>query len=283
MTVLETVADRQAVWSATADVLKITVDRARWTSFVLSIGGALSAALSTQFGQHKVLLSIIGAIALAVAAFLTSRFLTKDSLSRHVRARAAAEALKRESYLFATNTQPYTDAASRDAALASTRQRIETDIDDLMLHVANTKSKGSCPRKGLTRDDYVKDRLDSQIMFYETTANEYGGRSKLLHTLEWVLALAAAMLAAVSTISEAGTFDWASMAAVLTTMGGAVLAHLQASKYDEIIASYRSAARRLRDTNDRLQPTGTLQQLVSECEDIISAETKSWSAMWSRG
>jgi predicted GTPase len=41
MTVLETVADRQARWSVTADALKATIDQARRSVFVLSIPGAL--------------------------------------------------------------------------------------------------------------------------------------------------------------------------------------------------------------------------------------------------
>ena len=44
MTVLETVADRQAKWSATADALKGTIDQARRSVFVLSILGALAAS-----------------------------------------------------------------------------------------------------------------------------------------------------------------------------------------------------------------------------------------------
>jgi len=48
MTVLETVADRQARWSATADALKATIDQARRSVFVLSILGALAAALASQ-------------------------------------------------------------------------------------------------------------------------------------------------------------------------------------------------------------------------------------------
>jgi len=48
MTVLETVADGQAKWSATADALKATIDQARRSVFVLSILGALAAALASQ-------------------------------------------------------------------------------------------------------------------------------------------------------------------------------------------------------------------------------------------
>ena len=51
MLVLDTVADRQAEWSATANALKATVDFARKAVFLLSIAGAILAALASQMGS----------------------------------------------------------------------------------------------------------------------------------------------------------------------------------------------------------------------------------------
>ena len=45
---LDHVATRAAGWSATADRLKSRLERARWTAFGFSIGGALLAALASQ-------------------------------------------------------------------------------------------------------------------------------------------------------------------------------------------------------------------------------------------
>jgi hypothetical protein len=50
MTVLDTVADRQAGWSVTANKLKADIDRARWAVFIFSVLGALLATLASQLG-----------------------------------------------------------------------------------------------------------------------------------------------------------------------------------------------------------------------------------------
>lgn len=46
MSILESVADRQAAWSETANALKSATDRARYSTFIASILGALFAAFA---------------------------------------------------------------------------------------------------------------------------------------------------------------------------------------------------------------------------------------------
>ena len=53
MAQLDTIADRQAQWSETANQLKSTIDKARWAVFVLSILGALAAALASQMSSPR--------------------------------------------------------------------------------------------------------------------------------------------------------------------------------------------------------------------------------------
>ena len=48
MNPLQSVRERQAVWSATANQLKAQYERARWATFVLSSVGALLAVLASQ-------------------------------------------------------------------------------------------------------------------------------------------------------------------------------------------------------------------------------------------
>jgi hypothetical protein len=78
--VLDTVADRQAGWSTTANKLKADIDRARWAVFLFSVLGALLATLASQFGppggatpsaaaDPRTWLAIAGALSLATATF----------------------------------------------------------------------------------------------------------------------------------------------------------------------------------------------------------------------
>ena len=125
MTVLETVADRQAKWSATADALKATIDQARRSVFVLSILGALAAALASQMvpgadGQSpgsnpRTWVAIVGVICLAASTFFSARLLGGEHVAAWVRARAISEGLKREAYKFAAEAAPYERQGRRTA------------------------------------------------------------------------------------------------------------------------------------------------------------------------
>src|SRR5687768_13759967 len=123
ISILESVADRQAVWAETANALKSATDWARRCTFFASITGALLAALATQFfnneqfsGVHQ-LLAVLSAISLAVGTFVTARWLSRDMIDRHLRARAASEALKREAFLYATSAGQYNNPETRDSVL----------------------------------------------------------------------------------------------------------------------------------------------------------------------
>ena len=97
MTALTETADRQSLWSNTADALKASVNFARWCTFLLSISGALLATVASQLDQPQPRLytAIAGAVVLAVMSFLSARLLTGSNVTSWVRARAASEALKR--------------------------------------------------------------------------------------------------------------------------------------------------------------------------------------------
>jgi hypothetical protein len=72
-TSLDFVADRQSVWSQTANVLKKRTDNARRTVFALSLLGAILAAIATQLptetGALRGIVTAARAVALALAAF----------------------------------------------------------------------------------------------------------------------------------------------------------------------------------------------------------------------
>src|SRR5437870_846413 len=105
MSQLDLVADRQADWSATANRLKTTLDRTRWVILALSVGGALAAAVASQMqinekipllSNPRTWVAIAGAASLAAATFFTARLLGANAIAAWARARAVAEALKRE-------------------------------------------------------------------------------------------------------------------------------------------------------------------------------------------
>jgi len=289
---LDETANRQAVWSSTADSLKKTYDRARQVTFALSIAAALLATVASQLeDKPRLYLSVTSAVMLGLVSFLSARLLSSARASAWVRARAASEALKREGFKFATSAAPYDDPATRDGRLNDEREKIERDVDDLLGEMAPPKGKGSVPRGPLPHEAYVEARVRGQAdRFYDPKANAYATAARALRTAEFGLSAVAAVITAA--VGVAGKdlfglrFDFVAMTAVLTTIAGAILAHIEASRYDYLVMTYRAAARRLKNELARTPAAVTAgsaewSAFVGRCEAIISEENNGWVAKWS--
>jgi hypothetical protein len=297
MAALDMIADRQAGWSVTANKLKAGMDRARWAVFGFSVLGALLAAIASQWtnppgaavsgvNDPRTWIAIVGALSLATATFFTQRLLGKERVSAWVRARAISEVLKREAYKYAADAAPYDQPATADALLASERKKIEDDGDDLLPDYVTNAGAGSVPRKKLPQDEYKTRRVDAQINFYRTRATSYQGMVKVLRRTEFCLALAATLITALASVTGKAThlfgysFDIAALTAVLTTIAGAVLAHVEASRFDYLATVYLSTARRLEDR--KTGPAPIWSDFVKDCESILETENTAWIAKWSK-
>jgi len=297
MPALDTIADRQAQWSETANQLKSTIDNARWAVFVLSILGALAATIAGQMSpadtaaltsSPRTWVAIVGVVCLAAATFFTSRLLGTAHVTDWVRARAIAESLKREAFKFAAGAAPYDnpDPAQSAQLLEQERTKIEKDGEDLLPKQVPATGQGSTPRGPLSHDDYVAKRVNDQIAWFRTRAKEHGDVARNLRRVEFVLALAATLITALATVTGKSalfggmTFDIAAITAVLTTVAGSILAHVEASRFDFLVMSYLAAARRLEDRRGAAQVPWS--DFVNDCENILAAENASWIGKWSK-
>jgi hypothetical protein len=292
---LEWITKEQGQWSATAGSLKSTYEKMRWLTFGTSIAGALLAALASQQTNedYRRWLAILGAVALAVGGMLTARFLGPERALRWVRARSASEALKSVAYQFATQAAPYDDPSTREAKLCEQVGAVEKDVDDLLRDLTLAK-RGSTPGKPLAPADYVAERVQAAVQWYEEKATQNQQSARRLRGFELLLALATTMLAAtVGAVSKewlkvhTAGFDWAALIAVLTTVSGAVLAHIEAMRYDYLVSSYRAAARQLRRALAAVPlravtPSPAWSEFVARCEGIIATESGSWVARFSK-
>jgi len=114
---------------------------------------------------------------------------------------------------------------------------------------------------------------------------------KALRVTEFALAAAATLItvyagaAGKTVVTGELTFDIAALTAVLTTVSGAILAHLESSRIEYLIERYSAAARRLEDEKQYFDKAAADPQdwskFVNKCEDIIAAENTSWIAKWS--
>lgn len=287
------IAEQQSSWSKTANALKRQIEIARWTTSVLSVAGALFATIASQLDQSqpRLYLAISGSVVLATVSFIAARLIDGSHLTKWIRARAASEALKAAAYKYAAGVSPYEDSLNRDTLLNRERNRIEEEVNDLSILQVVSDCIGSSPRADLTRDQYVKLRIQVQIKeFYGPKAEAYRQAARRLRIAEFVLALLATVVTAV--IGVAGKealgikFDFVSVTAVLTTVGSAILAHIEASRYEFLTIAYRSAARHLANELACVNDLNAFSPIewsafVNRCESVIAQENSSWIAKWS--
>jgi hypothetical protein len=80
-------------------------------------------------------------------------------------------------------------------------------------------------------------------------------------------------------------FDIAALSALLASVAAAIVAHLEASRLDELARTYGAAARQLDDIDlgfDRARRLPlTWSAYVEACEAVIANENASWVARWS--
>jgi len=125
-----------------------------------------------------------------------------------------------------------------------------------------------------------------QVEFYKKCAGTYRTTATWLRRTEFGLALAATLITAIASVTGKSTpifsipFDIAALTAVLTTVAGAVLAHVEASRFDFMVTTYLATARRLDDRKG--DPRGTVSGFVNDCENIIATENMSWIAKWAK-
>lgn len=293
--VLQLASQSQGRWSATATSLKRSYDRMRLGTFVLSILGALAAALASQWHQPAVhnALTALSVAMLGVSGVLSARFLRPNNATRWARARGASEALKRAAYQCATQAAPYDDPATREAQLRAEVNKVETDVDDL-LDVQAPAHDGTSPSAPITAPEYLATRVGNAIQWYEASATMRQKSARRLRAVELLLALASTIISAMAgalpkevLAGWTAGVDLAAMVAVITTISGTVMAHIEASRYDYLVSSYRAAARKLRNElsaapESPVVPSPDWSAFVVRCEDVIANETGSWAARFSK-
>jgi hypothetical protein len=283
-TTLRSTAQVRQAWSKAADALKASVALWRRRALSLALAGALIETLAGQkyLGAATVWLALSGAAVLAFVPFIRTRLLGQSRLQAWVRLRAASESLKRELYLYRTGTEPY-HTADRDRELLQQQKRIVEGVADLERYAApyaNLEPAGFGP---LTVDAYIEERVRGQIdRFYRPKAAALDRTQKRLANVELVFSFTAVLLGAAAAM-------WGSLAAwvaVVTTAAGAIIAHVAAERYDSLIVSYLSTARRLEmlfaDWTISERTAASAGQLVKDCEAAIQGENQAWIAYWSK-
>ncbi|GAA3883164.1 hypothetical protein GCM10022243_54760 [Saccharothrix violaceirubra] len=280
MTTAEVVMSDQVAWSEAADRAKSRVAGWRLCQLVLTVAGAVLAAVSAQWGGRPgQVVAGVSAACLAVVPFITARELGADRVLAWTASRAVSERLKSEVYRYLAGVAPY-DRSDRDAVLLGRRDSAVAEGERYETWLRSPVEERPLPD---VHDipSYVERRVAVAVDgYYARRAVEERRRYERLHTAEFVLAVSAVVLGA---LASATGFDLGAWVAVATTVGTAVAAHVAAARHLEQSESYSRAARRLRALRDRaaIADAPGLGALVDECEAIILGENQSWTGLWS--
>lgn len=282
--VVEWAWQRQSVWSQAADRLKTGPSRARRFLLTLTVAGAAVALTGNQLKpinvSASVVLAALAAVMLAAVGFLRARQ-SVEQVRRWTRARSVSEALKSEAFLFLTGVGDYAgpDAAQR---LDAEVQRLEREAGDLQ-RWTNGLPPSNRPLPAVhDLETYLALRVRrSQLAgYYEPKARQLPTRLRTAKVIEVTLALIAAGLAALNTVSP----NVGAWAAVATTAAGALAAHVAGERYEFLWIEYsRTASELLRLAERRTAPDGrplSDPELIAACEQVISVQNQGWMAKW---
>lgn len=285
---------QQAAWSAAASLAKARLELARSAALGCTVGAALlgtaAAKLAADPGQDTSLRWVAGAgaVLLVAAGLLHSRAASAAHLSAWVRARSASEALKEAVYRCLAHSGPYRHTDG-DARLRETALRVIERVRDLQPLVAVITAAPRDPPEVHDLAGYVSQRVDGQIdAYYVPQARTLAQRGNRWRRVQTVVLFAGAALSAVLPYlpGAAGT-AWV---AVMTTVAGALGAHIEASRFEQLAIGYRATAARLQalrsEWHDSLskRPLADAESdaFVDRCEDAISVENQAWMAEWAR-
>ena len=279
------------VWDETA--VKHQKALAAWRLRVLLLGVAaavLGAASDPRalpwpggwpaWGVPRSAFAAAGGVLLGLAAFLTRELLSPEREGGWLRARAAAEAYKREGYLLAAGAPPYDGPFTR--ALLERGRGILAGVGDLQEEaVAEGKRLEGMPTCPLSAEGYVAERLDDQVSFYRRRAGEHRAVVGRVRALTAVLGVAALVLGTLG----GGAGVWL---VVVTTVTASLAGYLYANRLQYLVGSYTIAARNLDALRVGWETFGAeaddaeRDRFILDCEAVLSAENQSWITEWAR-
>jgi hypothetical protein len=112
-------------------------------------------------------------------------------------------------------------------------------------------------------------------------AKDHAATARRLHLAEIIVAAFGIVLTAAAAAlgEQTSATDLSPFIGVVTTVSAALVAHLEAGRYQFIAATYRVTAKRLENTLGRFDPDAdNLQQFVEKCETIMAEENSAWMA-----
>ena len=217
-------------------------------------------------------------LASAVGAYFGKQIVGRGDEAAWIQARAVAEGIKSECYRYAARYSP-DPVANADAAKAFADRTREiakqaTDkglarADDPVPELGDTRE----PPVPLTKDWYIKGRVQGQIDYYAKARKE---NQKAIDQLWWI-AFAAGLAAVVLGWLGVWAQYFAPWIGAATTIAAAIAAYGLIDRRKYLIASYAAMQSSLEQILglDKDAPTNMVD-LVTTTEDLLEGEHKAW-------
>ena len=280
-------------WSKTAGAVQSQYQKSRKIALMLAGAGAVFAAISSNLASIPELggVQVFGyelapdqvfafgsALAVASASFIGRHLISGDDERNWIMARAAAEALKSHAYRFASGVEPYQDDRTAAKELANKILNIKERNKSIPRVLVTTEEieKKPGPERKLPISEYMTTRVDDQINWYRKRANEHNQEKSKYQLWTWVLSGTGTVLGLLGGYGLSFVAAWI---AAITTISGAVLAYVAASRFEFLVQTYFSTSDRLRHAKS-LYEAGALtkEDFVLKSEEIMSSENSAWVA-----
>jgi len=320
---LDYLEDQIDIWNQTAKYKKDVINtwRRRITIYML-IGAALGLMCqqvdeiylteTVILGTHNLfgwgfelhyVLATGSAISIALATFAGSKVLSSDLEKSQLKARAAAEALKVQAFLYSMKAPPFSGKNAEKVLFKRIEiilKEVATITPELSTITNNKKSvlskflskiyigKNATDsenrwiqrfKEDITFDQYVEERVNGQIHgYYRVKAAEFQRTINNANAATLIFGFLGVVIGTIGATTWPGISMWIGL---LSTASASIASYIHAGKYEYLLMSYVSTASQLELLSARFQsmtnPSEYLRQrFVSETETIFAAEHNSW-------
>jgi hypothetical protein len=270
---------RQHQWSALADAKTTALKRWRWLNLGLVMFGAVAGVLAAQSWfptAPSSVVAVVGAIALAVAAFVQKSFLGTENVKSRVDARAAAESIKAAVFRYLAGTAPY-DGADRDARLDDVLVEVAEKVPKLTSEALSLRLAAEAPPTVTGVVGYTERRARAQLDYHDRKREEHDRLDKRWRRTEIAATLTGAVLSAFGARPGSELAAWVGVA---TTVAGAVAAHIASEQHARISASYAVTVERLGSLIRGFHPAAADAEaatvFVAGVEEVLAQQNQLW-------
>jgi conflict system pore-forming effector with SLATT domain/uncharacterized protein DUF4231 len=267
-------------WAYTSRRLKQRITKIGKGVLVMTILGTAIGTLApllkeTGYASAVDIVAWLGALTLAIAAFLTTQLLVDSEQQAWIKARAIGEGFKSECFKFITGTPPYdvqNAAQVLGDRIGELRRTVPVNVKDEAPAADVAKD---LPRGPMTVAEYINTRFTDQVeIFYPRAIQRH--RAEL--TRAKVIAIVVGILAVALSAGTSALGAWTAAAlGIITTTAATIATWFQSGRHQQLAQNYQDALDKLRLLKIRHETSGVPdKQFVAEAESVFQAEHAAW-------